>query len=565
MAACGPGSGSDTRSNELLAFEGAFGAAPLDAVVTFSEREGALLMHPALWSGPMVLARVDADSFVVREHPRFGVAFVWNDGDYPDVARVHGLEPGGEWTRIDRDSRRPVQLLMDDHPEAAARAYIAADDVDAGALEVVVRRRLQSAPSHLVGTVAFARAVVDGIPDHPGLLAALGDALVWAGRREEARVAYHGALELDPGSDAALTALQRLDDRGSPEEAGWQLPFDVEDVLAVPDGPEIDSAWDDWRSRNLDPVGARVTQTLRIELEGVPTELRVVEHHISGFRHLGVVMVPEGADAGMLPVLVEAKGVSPDFFPLEAPGGMTSPRFMAGVPVILAAPGYRGEQIVVGEDTLASEGDRTNAWDGAADDLVAFLRAALDVTPEADSSRICVFGRSRGGTVALLAGMREPAIDCVVSWAAPTDWFRLMDLGGWTQAELVRDGLRHGAMPGETGGQFINYFLGAALGGEADLGATRRRMILSSPLYFAGRLPLAQTHWGIEDTIVPVANGEEFVDAYRVSGRSGECMDARFHPLAGHDQDRQRAPRQSRDFIVRAFGLSDGEISSCRP
>jgi hypothetical protein len=217
---------------------------------------------------------------------------------------------------------------------------------------------------------------------------------------------------------------------------------------------------------------------------------------------------------------------------------------------VYVAPGYRGERVVAGADTLLSEGDRSDAWDGATDDLLALLRVAMRVVPEADTSRVCVFGRSRGGTVALLAGIREPRIDCVVAWAAPTEWLTLMGLGGWTQRELVEEGLRRRSQPGETGGQFIDYFLRAAIERRRDLAETRLHLIASSPLHFARSAGAVQAHWGIDDGIVPVVNGRRFAAAYRAGASSGP-LDARFHPDAGHDQDRQLAPRQSREFLRR--------------
>jgi len=153
----------------------------------------------------------------------------------------------------------------------------------------------------------------------------------------------------------------------------------------------------------------------------------------------------------------------------------------------------------------------------------------------------------------------------VVAWAAPTDWFRLMDLDGWSQRELVADGLRHKAQPGQTGGQYIHYFLSAALAGRRGLADTRLHLIASSALYAAADLPLTQAHWGVEDSIVPVVNGHELAARWRAAGRPARCLDARFHEGAGHDQDRQRAPRQAREFLLRAFAMTPAERAACRP
>lgn len=537
-----------------------------DAVVTFIEKRGELLMHPALWSGPMVLRRVGTQAFVVSEHPRFGATFLRGVDGCVTGARVRGVSPEGEYKRLDPGSPRPVQLLLAGRPREAARQYVAADPSAVVRYVEVGRRFLQNAPTRVGEAVAFFTELGRVLPEEPTVHAALGDALVFAEKRARATQAYERALALEPSNAVAITALRRLAARPAPAGAGWQLPFPLEALFAPPRGEEIDAVWSGWKRRDLEPRDVEVVARHRVDLDGEPAEARIISHRVHGQRHLGVVVVPEGAAPETLPVLVEAKGVSPSFFPLRVPGGLTSPGVLGDArgQVIYVAPGFRGEEVIVGPDTLASEGKRSDAWDGATDDLIALLRAMLEVTPEADGSRVCVFGRSRGGTVALLSGMRERRVDCVVSWAAPTDWFSRMGLEGWTQRELVEEGLRNRATPGETGGQFINYFLNAAIAGRRDLGDARLHLIASSPLYFAERLPLSQVHWGLEDTIVPSVNGRDFVARHEAAGRARGCLDSHFHPNAGHDQDRQLAPHETRAFLLRAFGMTSREIAACR-
>ncbi|MDX1429014.1 MAG: hypothetical protein R3282_01950, partial [Rhodothermales bacterium] len=553
---------------KLETFVGTYGEDDVDdAVVTFTRSRDDLLMHPALWSGPMVLRRITADSFVVSAHPRFGVRFVGGTDGHVATARVYGLSPGVSYERLDERPPRPVQHLLAGKPEEAARLYVASDPQGEDRFVLVGRRFLRNSPTRSEEAVAFFTELSRLLPDVPAIHAALGDALVFVGRREQAREAYEDALALDPSNQTAAAALQRLGVLSTPGGRGWEVPFSLEALFASPKSEEIDSVWARWEERDLNPDGEEVILRREVDLDGKSAEARVIAHRVHGQRHLGVVIVPKGALPGSLPVLLEAKGVSPNFFPLDVPDGMTSPRIMGESrgQLIYVAPGYRGERLVIDGDTLASEGDRTDAWDGATDDAIALLRVALRIIPEADTSRVCVFGRSRGGTVALLTGIRERRVDCVVSWAAPTDWFSRMDLDGWTQRELVEEGLRKRAVPGETGGQFINYFLSAALAGRRDLDETRRHLIASSPLYFSHKLPLSQVHWGLEDTIVPSINGRDFVRHYGSARPMSECLDVRFHPNAGHDQDRQLAPIQSRRFLLKAFGLTSDEVAVCRP
>jgi len=222
---------------------------------------------------------------------------------------------------------------------------------------------------------------------------------------------------------------------------------------------------------------------------------------------------------------------------------------------IYVVPTYRGERLEFEGRTFTSHGDRRNALDGATDDTIALLSVALQITAEADPDRICIFGRSRGGTVALLTGIRDKRIDCVVNWSGPTDWFHLMDTEGWTEEEMWTEALRTRATPTQPGGQNVERFLSKAIAGGADLAAVRHNMIASSPLYFAGRLPLSQNHYGLEDTSVPSVNGYRLIEELRKSKMPKTRYQAFFYPGQGHDTDRLVAPVKSRRFIAAALGV----------
>jgi dipeptidyl aminopeptidase/acylaminoacyl peptidase len=258
--------------------------------------------------------------------------------------------------------------------------------------------------------------------------------------------------------------------------------------------------------------------------------------------------------------MMEAKGVSPRFFPLVIPSGIDLAHIL-GKDIgrfIIALPGYRGEEVRYKDEHWKS-GSLHESWSGAADDLLSFLQVVLSTTAEADASRIGVFGRSRGGTVALLAAERDPRIRCVVAWAAPTEWISLMSHDGWTLEQSVADALSHNAKLEEREGQYVYNFLRYAVEGKEDLAAVRTRIIASSPLYFAHSLPPTQVHYGVEDSIVPVRNGRNLESQNR-------DVIAQFYPDAGHDQDLFIAPRSSRAFLLRhlankTFGSNAGRES----
>ena len=555
-----------SNPTDLRLYVGRFGkeGPASESVIVVAVRDGDLTMRPLLWSGLAHLERVGVDSFQAVQYRRPGARFRRDASGCVIGLDLLGTSPGGFHRLLADGERWPIEELVRGRSREAARAFHRIDTTSTDRL-IGIAERVATMPSRAGFAADFLSELVQLRPGDARAYVALGNALVAAGRRPEAAPAFRRALTIDANNADALAALRRMTPSVAATDSGWVLPFTLASLFSRPTPAEVEATRRAWADRDLAPRDVEVIARHDVSLDGVAAEARVVRHRVLGSNHIGVIVVPRSAGRGCCPILVEAKGVSPSFPPLDVPAGLTSP-FVLGPrrgDVIYVVPGFRGEWVRVGGDSVLSEGDRSDAWDGATDDVIALLRVAKQITPEADTSRVCAFGRSRGGAVALLSGIREASIDCVVSWAAPTEWLQLMGTAGWTQQELVADGLRSRSSPGQVGGQFINYFLGQAIEGRQDLNTARRHIIASSAIHFADRIPLTQAHWSEDDPSVPVINGRAFVDRVRAA-RHASCLDVRFHPEAGHDQDRQRAPRESREFLVRALFLPDSMVTACR-
>ncbi|HUR79392.1 MAG TPA: prolyl oligopeptidase family serine peptidase, partial [Thermoanaerobaculia bacterium] len=340
-----------------------------------------------------------------------------------------------------------------------------------------------------------------------------GALLLAAGRRDEAKKVFIAARD--------ATSLRMLDPDPS-----------LDALFAKPTRAEIEVVSQRWALRDLSPKEVEIVH------RGVlgDAEMRIVAHRVHGSRHYGAVIVPRGASKA--PVIVEAKGVSPSYFALDLARSPIAPEVF-GKGFIYFLPSYRGEVLQFDGKTWTSEGDRTDVWDGATDDFIAFTSAALTVTPEADGERMCAFGKSRGGTVALLAGIRDKRFDCVVAWAAPSDHFFEMVQSGWTPLERVAEGVRVKADVFGMGGQFIETFLSK----QRSVAETRLHLIASSPLWFAERLPPAQAHYGLDDNIVSAGNG-------RALAARNSSIEMIWHAEAGHDLDKAKAASESKRFVL---------------
>ena len=141
-----------------------------------------------------------------------------------------------------------------------------------------------------------------------------------------------------------------------------------------------------------------------------------------------------------------------------------------------------------------------------------------------DARRVCVFGASYGGYVALWAPVRHPGrYRCAVSFAGISDLSAMVryDARRFTATRYARE--RRRQLRGDS---------------ESDLGAI-------SPLRQVGRMsvPLLVAH-GERDTTVPTSQSRNLVRA--LAGRNG--LESVFYPEAGHGFSR---PQDSIDFLRR--------------
>ena len=526
-----------------------------DYVVYFEAGREGLTIRPALWTATQLLAPGGKDDFAVVDRPSRGAAFRRDEQGRVRYVVIRGMEGEGLKLRRAGPKLLPVELLVSGRGREAARASLTKGSADVARLTQLAERVLSRFPTKSGAVAQFLSEIAPRFPRDAALHRTLGYAHVAAGSRASALRSFRRAYELGPADKETISGLARLGalPAAAAREANpWTLPFPLSAVFARPTAAEIRRVEDDWKTRDLNPRDVREVARGPIDLGQSKATVRVVSHLVRGSRHYGAIIVPDGATPGCCPVLVEAKGVSPTYFPLDL-GRLHAPRLLGGLQrrFIYVVPSFRGEVLNFAGATYQSEGDRTDALDGATDDAIALLGVALQTTPEADASRVCAFGHSRGGTVALLMGMRDARVRCVVNWAGPTDWFHLMGTEGWTEQELYAEGLRTRANPTETGGQNVERFLLKAIKGEQGLAEVRHRMLASSPLYFARRLPRAQLHYGVEDVSVPVRNGLRLVAELRRQKAPPSRHQSFFYPGQGHDTDRIAAPAHTREFLTK--------------
>lgn len=530
-----------------------------DLVLVVDHEGGLLTLLPSFWRTRLFLDLVSGDRFRSLLHPEIEFQFLRDETNHVSALVVSGhQEISGRATRLGEVDSLPVEFLLAGNFEQALTGLKDQSSLDSPDRALRLGRELmRNFPSRSDAARRFFEQLAEFFPLSAEVQSATGNALVLAGRRDAAFSAYKRAVLLNPEHSEAQAALRRLDNRYPGPGDVWRVPFVLADLFRPPTSEEVATVRRDWAARDLTPNDVSDVATHVLDLPHGRFMARIVSHRVHGSVHYGAILVPYGATFGCCPVLLDLRGIGWDYPPLDITNGTRTTRVLRkdANRVIIVVPSFRGEVLRVGQASYSSEGDRTDGWDGAADDAIALLGVVIDRVPEADSGRVCVYGKSRGGTVALLVGARDPRVNCVVDWAGPVDWFERMGTHGWTLEEQVADGLREGWKPGEGEGsaaQFIERYLKQSVeNGNSDVSAIRLRMLASSPLYFSDQLPASDLHYGLEDRSVPVANGRALADRLEKRSASAPPFTIQFHDGAGHDMPYPVAHDRSRAFLLR--------------
>lgn len=533
------------------AFVGRYGRGAAD-IIYFMVRNGKLTARPAFWHSIQVVDVV-SDSFVVADRRDRGGSFLRNANGDVIAVRIAGLADSTlRYEKLAQAGTLPIELLFEGKGKDSYRGLSVSCSY--GELLVTGKVFFERFPTRSRIAVEYFQELTSQFPDSSEAHTLLGRAYVAAQLRSKALESFRTAHALNSLNQRATDYLLRLHAIPVPPEieaSRWKVPFSLNDLFKLPTPREIETARQRWAERDLSPAEPKEVMRANIRLGNNDVVVRIVSHRVHGFLHYGAVISPLQAGKGSCPVIVEAKGVSWNYFPLDVNRGLSIPAILGSdmANTVIVVPSFRGEKMIFNGQEFVSEGDRTDNWDGATDDALALLNVALRTTAEADSVRVYAFGRSRGGSVAMLAAIRDRRIKGVVEWAGPADWFDCMSEQGWTQQELVEEGLRIHAKPYETAGQFIERFLLKAIDGTWNLTATRLKMIASSPLYFTFSLPVLQIHHGVEDYNVPIANARALADSLKKSKSGKQGREAYFYEGFGHDTDVETARERSHRFL----------------
>ena len=221
-------------------------------------------------------------------------------------------------------------------------------------------------------------------------------------------------------------------------------------------------------------------------------EMMIVEHYAEGRKHYGAILLPANYDESQqYPLLLWANGLNQSDPSVKLNPYSIFEHLARGLKdYFIVVPSFRGQALVINTHRYCSDGFFGDAFDGATDDALRFLYWTQTNFPTVDPERLAVYGVSRGGTVALLAGSRQPNLQCIVAQTGPTDF-------------LTK------SMSNRYKWQYQYQFLSQT----NSLPDIRTKIIKSSPLHFIEAFPNdLLLVYGKNDQTVSLVNGKRVVE-----------------------------------------------------
>lgn len=339
--------------------------------------------------------------------------------------------------------------------------------------------------------------------------------------------------------------------------ASASAQIDLSAIFAPPTPAEIQAVRLDWAMRTSTVEGFRVEAQYVDTASGARFE--IVSHIVDGFRHYGAIRYPlQYVAGGKYPVMVTCHGGTGGVSVEEAANLLVHfPGQCVGDQFFFVIPSFRSE-VLFSTTAGAFQSEGSLSWaDRDVDDTRALLSACLDHQSDMDRARICAWGISRGGAVALLLSIRDDRIRRIV------DMFGFTDMSLPSVVAWVDSIVNSGVPPTGLGALVHGSVVAPYLAGTISLAEARLAWLRRSPSYFVSGLPPLQAHHGLQDNSVDVTHTQALLDALASYGVPPSAAQGYYYPTGQHGLNSM----PSHGPIVEPFlcALNAGPTGYCGP
>ncbi|MEM9720445.1 MAG: prolyl oligopeptidase family serine peptidase [Bacteroidota bacterium] len=268
--------------------------------------------------------------------------------------------------------------------------------------------------------------------------------------------------------------------------------IDLDRLYAPPSQGELLDIQKQWEAFKLQSDSFKFVADFSF---GTHRKGKVILQHAGKQKHYGAIIFPSAyTELKTYPLLVWANGLNQVLPQVDLDRNtLRKALFDKLGNYFLVIPSFRGQELRVQGKSYCSDGFFGDAFDGACSDALRLMHLAKSEYSSIDARRTVFCGVSRGGTVALLAGIRDSSIQTVVSIAGPTNFF--------SKEAYYRYGKQYKY-------QFLSY--------TQVQEEIRKKILKSSPLHFVDFLkPSLLLIHGKSDRTVHISHAEHVVEKLR--------------------------------------------------
>jgi acyl carrier protein len=258
-------------------------------------------------------------------------------------------------------------------------------------------------------------------------------------------------------------------------QVNYNPGIDMDELLQEPTESEINNILQEWSEKDFKPERIQIEYT-----EELPNgdSIKIVSHLVNDKKHYGFIRIPKSINIQAAPILMGliGGGTGIDVLKIEdITGGKCSSIRNNYISIM---PSFRGNLLRLENLCFRSEGYAGDVWLGAAEDAVAFLEVVKSLYNKSDTTKVLASGVSRGATVALIIGGLTDKVDYIIASSTHT---KFLDYSVIQNEQVGRS------------------YPAAFYTPEASPEEVRKRIVASSPYYFADRFPPFELHQGTED------------------------------------------------------------------
>jgi hypothetical protein len=290
----------------------------------------------------------------------------------------------------------------------------------------------------------------------------------------------------------------------------------LKELFSTPTTEEIEEIKNDWKSKTFRPKGVQIEYTHR---EPNGDSIKVISHLVNGQRHYGLIRIPSGLNIEDAPILLALHGGGAETDVLDSDFVY---RIASGMcrdilnDYIVIAPSFRGDIVRGKEFCFRSGGYTGDVWSGAAEDAASFLEVVKSMYDQNKNRSVIAMGISRGATVSLILGGLTDKIHKIIAISTHTDF---MDEEAFRNERV--------------GSDYPKIFFTPATSPDK----IRKRLISSSPYYFAEHLPSFEIHQGTEDVLTAVQHTKHLDGRLKQLNRSDSTYKIYYYEGKGHGYD----------------------------